>query len=67
MKTRKIIALVFLTIAIVLGIIFYSKIAFPQDLQGYFETEYLNQFGPLAISIELFVAGIYLFIKHPQN
>ena len=67
MKTRKIIATVFITMAIVLGMIFYAKIDFPIGLEAYFKKEFYSQFGPLAISIELLVAGFYLFTKHPKS
>lgn len=49
-----------------LGVIFFLDISFPMELTGYFKSEYYSQFGPLAICIELFIAGIYLFIKHPK-
>lgn len=67
MKTRKIIATVFITMAIVLGMIFYAKIDFPKGLETYFKKEFYNQFGPLAISIELLFAGFYLYTKHPKS
>lgn len=67
MKTRKIIAIVFIIIAIVLGVIFYTKIDFPIGLDAYFIKEFYGQFGPLAICIELLIAGFYLFIKHPKS
>ncbi len=66
MATRKIIGLVFIILALVLGFIFFSNISFPKGLEAYFKTEYYSQFGPLAISIELLIAGIYLFIKHSK-
>ncbi len=67
MKTRKIIATIFIIMAIVLGVIFYTKIDFPMGLEAYFKKEYYSQFGPLAICIELLIAGFYLFIKHPKS
>jgi len=67
MKNRKIIATIFIILAITLGAIFYLKIEFPTGLEGYFKAEYYNQFGPLAISIELLIAGFYLFIKHTKT
>jgi hypothetical protein len=67
MMTRKIIATVFIIIAIVLGVIFYIKIDFPIGLEAYFKKEFYSQFGPLAICIELLIAGVYLFIKHPKS
>ena len=65
--TRKIIATVFILIAIVLGVIFYTKINLPIGLEDYFKKEFYSQFGPVAICIELIVAGYYLFIKHPKS
>ncbi len=67
MKIRKIIATIFIIIAIVLGVIFYTKIDFPKGLEVYFKKEFYGQFGPLAISIELLFAGFYLFTKHPKS
>ncbi len=67
MQNRKIIAAVFILLALLLGTLFYLKIEFPQGLEGYFKAEYYNQFGPLAISIELLIAGIYLFTKNEKT
>jgi hypothetical protein len=67
MNTRKIIAAIFIIVAIVLGVIFYVKIDFPMGLEAYFKKEFYSQFGPLAISIELLIAGFHLFIKHPKS
>jgi hypothetical protein len=67
MKKRKFLASAFIVIALVLGALFYSEIVFPENLGGYFKSEYYNQFGPLAISIELLIAAIYLFIGHPKT
>lgn len=67
MKTRKIIAIVFIIVAIVLGVIFYTKIDFPIGLEAYLKKEFYGQFGPLAICVELLTAGFYLFIKHPKS
>jgi hypothetical protein len=50
-----------------LSIAFLLKIDFPPGLEGYFKREYYNQFGPLAISIELLIAGYYLFIGHKKT
>lgn len=66
MKNRKIIALVFIILALVLGTIFFTKIEFPTGLEAYFKKEYYSQFGALAISIELLIAGFYLLKKHPK-
>jgi hypothetical protein len=67
MKSRKIIATVFIIIAIVLGVIFYIKIEYPMGLDAYFKKEFYSQFGPMAISIELLIAGFYLFTKHLKS
>ncbi len=66
MNTRKIIAFVFILIAISLGVHFYLDIQFPTSVQGYFSLNYIGQFGPLAISIELLIAGIYLGRSHSR-
>ncbi|MCP4976789.1 MAG: hypothetical protein GY931_11560 [Maribacter sp.] len=66
MKTRKILASVFIILALTLGVIFYLEIEFPTGLEHYFKIEYYSQFGPLAISVELLIAGIYLFIPHSK-
>jgi len=67
MSTRKIIAALFIIMAIVLGVSFYIKIDFPMGLEAYFKKEFYSQFGPLAISIELLIAGFHLFTKHPKS
>ncbi len=67
MKKRKIIASVFIIIALILGSIFFSEIEFPMGMEGYFKTEYYSQFGSLAICVELLIAGFYLFSGHPNT
>jgi len=67
MKKRKFLASAFIVIALVLGALFYSEIVFPVGIEGYFKTEYYSQFGPLAICVELLIAGIYLFTAHPKT
>jgi len=67
MKKRKIIALSLLIVGISLSIAFISKIEFPQGLEAYFKRDYYNQFGPLAISVELLAASYYLFIGHKKT
>ena len=67
MKTRPILASLLILIAITLGVLFYSTIVFPSTLEGYFKKAYYNQFGALAISIELLMAGFYLFIRYPKT
>ena len=67
MKKRKTIALLLFVIGIVLTIAFIRKIDFPQGFEAYFKREYYNQFGPLAISVELLTASYYLFIGHKKT
>lgn len=67
MNFRRIIAVAFIVIALVLGIIFYRQLEFPQGLEPYFDKEYYNKFGPLAICVELLIAGYQLFIKHART
>ncbi len=66
MNLRKITALIFIVIAVVLGTLYYLGLEFPMELENYFRKEYYNQFGPLAIAIELMIAGYYLFTKHKK-
>jgi len=66
MKGSKKFSILLLTIAAVLSIIFFLKIEFPQGFELYFKRAYYSQFGPLVISIELFIAGYYLFIEHQK-
>ena len=67
MKKRKIIAAVFIILALVLGVVFFKKIKFPSGIEAYFSADYYNQFGPLAICVELLFAGFYLMNKHPKT
>ncbi|MDF0716124.1 hypothetical protein PY092_08205 [Muricauda sp. 334s03] len=67
MTKRKSNALVFMTIGLVLAIVFYQNSAFPKNPEAYFKPEYYNQFGPIAICIELLIAGIYLFQGHKKS
>ena len=62
MKKRKIISVLLLIISVALSVDFLLKVEFPQGFEAYFKREYYNQFGPLAISIELLIASYYLFI-----
>ena len=66
MNIRKLIAALFVLIALVLGVIFYSELNLPVHLEGYFKREYYNQLGGLAICVELFVAGLYLSMNNPK-
>jgi len=65
-QRRKQIAVVFMLLAVVLATIFYFRVEFPQDLAGLFKKDYYGQFGPIAIAIELLVAGYYLFTRHEK-
>lgn len=67
MKKRKIVSLLLLMIGIALSIAFLIKIEFPQGFEVYFKRAYYNQFGPLAISVELLIASYYLFIGHKKT
>lgn len=67
MKKRKIISLLLLIVGVSLSIAFILKIEFPQGFEAYFKREYYNQFGPLAISVELLIAGYYLFKMHEKT
>ena len=67
MKSIKIIALVFIVLALAFGVISFFKIEFPAGLEPYFTKAYYNQFGPLALCVELLTAGIYLFNRNTKT
>jgi len=67
MEKRKLIATLFIVIAVVLGIIFFLDIDYPENFEGYFKKSYYGQFGPMAICVELLVAAIYLFVGHKKS
>ncbi len=67
MKKRKILGALFILIGTLFGILFYMKIALPDELGGYFSKAYYGQFGPLVISVELLIAGTYLFNGHSNT
>ena len=66
MRAHRIVAIIFLLVALVLGAYFYKAIEFPFRFEYYFTREFINQLGPLTICVELLVAGIYLFLKHQK-
>ena len=63
MNRQKGVALLFILLALVQGIRFFLVINFPIGLEGYFNTAFYGQFGALAIAVELFIAGIYLYLN----
>lgn len=67
MKKRKTIAVSFIVLSLILGVIFYLKIDYPENFEGYFKKSYYGQFGPLAICIELLIAAYYLFVGHTKS
>ena len=67
MNKRKVIALFLFIVGISLSIAFKLRIDFPQGIEPYFQWEYYNQFGPLAISVELIIASYYLFRAHQKT
>lgn len=67
MKWARGTAVIFMGIALVLGFIFYSKIEFPTEIQSYFRIGTYDQFGPLALCVELLFAGFYLFTSHKKT
>lgn len=67
MKNRKGIATFFILLSVVLGVIFYTNIDYPSTVEDYFKKSYYGQFGPLAICVELLIAGYYLFKGHKKS
>ncbi len=65
MNLQKSIAGIFIVIALGLGFDFYSNLFSVVGLEDYFKREYYNQLGPIALCVELFIAGLYLFRSHP--
>jgi len=66
-KKRNTVAIALISIALALSIAFVLRIDFPQGFEAYFKRAYYNQFGPLAIGIELLIAGYYLFVGHKKT
>ncbi len=66
MGKRQILAVIFILTGLILGAIFFEQIDPGPELGKYFEKSFYNQFGPIAICVELLVAGIHLFIKHSK-
>lgn len=48
-------------IALVFSVLLYLNTNYPEDFADYFSLSFYTQYGPIAISIELFIAGFYLF------
>lgn len=67
MAKRKIITVLLLIIGVSLSVVFFLQIEFPQGFGAYFKRAYYRQFGPLIISMELGIAGIYLFKEHKKT
>ena len=67
MNRQKGVALLFILLALVQGIRFLLEINFPIGLQGYFNADFYGQFGAFAIALELFIAGIYLYLNHEET
>ena len=67
MKNRKAIATIFIALSLVLGVIFFLQVDFPENLEGYFKKSYYGQFGSLAICIELLIAAYYLFVGNVKS
>lgn len=67
MKTRKTIAVAFIVLSVILGVVFYLKTDYPEKFEGYFKKSYYGQFGPLAICVELLFAAYYLYVGHKKS
>ena len=66
-KYRQLLALIFIAVGLVLGVIFFETINVGISPAQYFEKSFYNQFGPIAICVELLIAGIHLFLKHSKT
>lgn len=67
MKNRKLVSLIFVLVAVALGLLLFMDLTFPAGIRPYLKRGYYTQFGPLAIAIELFTAGMYLLRKHSKT
>jgi hypothetical protein len=67
MNKRQAIAITFIIISVFLGTVFFTDIHQPENPGGYFEISYYQQFGPLAICVALFIAGINLFAGQKKS
>lgn len=67
MKSIKIIASIFIILALGYGVVSFLKIEFPVGLETYFTKEYYSQFGRIAICVELLIAGLYLFNRNTKT
>lgn len=66
MKARVTISLGFVLIGLAFSLLFFAQIEMPTDLRMYFRTGTYDRFGPLAISIEMLVAGCYLLFAQSK-
>ena len=64
---RRTLSFTYIIVALALCILFYTKINLPGDINSYFRIELYKQFGGIAITIELLVAGIYLLLNHKKT
>ena len=66
MDKRQFLAMTFVLIGFVLGFIFFEQIDVGITPEQYFKKSFYNQFGPIAICVELIIAGLHLFINHSK-
>jgi len=64
---RKILSIAYVLVGLILSLVFYSEIGFPEDVRDYFRIGFYRQFGHIAIAIELIIAGINLFVIHEKT
>lgn len=67
MEKRKIVSIILLSVGLILSVAFFLSIDFPEGFELYFKRAYYNQFGALALSVELLIAGYYLYIGHKKT
>ncbi|WP_116771839.1 hypothetical protein [Maribacter litoralis] len=64
---RRLIAISFGVLALILSIVFFLKVDTPQHLGDYFTQAYYGQFGAIAICVELIAAAYYLYVGHKKT
>lgn len=67
LNSKKAVAVAYVLLGGIFALIFYFNVVFPESFQEYFKQSYYQQFGPIAISLELFIAGIYLLKGHKKS
>lgn len=64
---RRLLSLAYILVALALCLVFFRAIDFPVGIGPYFNFGFYQQFGAIAIGVEMLVAGIYLLTHHKKT